>query len=139
MDIAEELRSDSYVIPVALRHAAADEIERLRVADDVRAEQAAWAEREACARYVEKLVDSMPAIWGDITAKEMNAMLLFLGERIRQRHLRFPPDMLRAVAAEREACAKIAESMDGDFIECDLTGDGYLAARKAIAAAIRAR
>ena len=30
MDVVEELRRDSYVIPDNVRHAAADEIERLR-------------------------------------------------------------------------------------------------------------
>jgi len=44
-----------------------------------------------------------------------------------------------AIAAEREACAQIAATMGGDFIECDAHGDGYLEARKHIAAAIRAR
>ncbi len=42
-------------------------------------------------------------------------------------------------AAEREACAKIAEMMGGDFIEADAVGDGYREARQAIATAIRNR
>lgn len=32
MDLVQELRLDSYVIPITVRHAAADEIERLRCA-----------------------------------------------------------------------------------------------------------
>lgn len=44
-----------------------------------------------------------------------------------------------AILNERAACLNIAKTMDGDFIECDANGDGYLEARKAIAEAIRTR
>ena len=49
-----------------------------------------------------------------------------------------------AIAAEREACAKIAESCDvlgPDFTDDELTAEGYIARKKTIqiAAAIRAR
>jgi uncharacterized membrane protein YccC len=91
MDVVQSLRLDSYVVPDSVRLAAADEIERLRVSDDLRAEQAAWAEREACARHVEKLMSNMPEILlhlGEMTAQERRtckALLLFLGHRIRDR------------------------------------------------------
>lgn len=48
-------------------------------------------------------------------------------------------EIVDAVVSEREACARVAESMGGDFIECDAEGNGYREARNHIAAAIRAR
>lgn len=47
--------------------------------------------------------------------------------------------VLKTIQDEREACAKLAETMGGDFIENDATGDGYREARVAIAKRIRSR
>jgi hypothetical protein len=45
---------------------------------------------------------------------------------------------LRTVELEAyERAAKVAESMGGDFIECDQYGDGYREARSHVAQAIR--
>jgi hypothetical protein len=43
-----------------------------------------------------------------------------------------------AVSSAIERCAKVAETMGGDFIESDANGDGYREARQHIATAIRA-
>lgn len=61
------------------------------MATTLEAEQAAWDEREACARHVEKLMGNMPEILlhlGEMTAQERRtckALLMLLGERLRNR------------------------------------------------------
>jgi hypothetical protein len=47
--------------------------------------------------------------------------------------------LAEAVAGERKACAEIAATMGGPWMECDANGDGYQEAREHIATAIRSR